>query len=38
MKIRPLSADFFQADRWTYGRTDTPNEAKSLFSLTCECI
>jgi len=32
MKIRPVTAEFFNVDRWTVGRTDRYNEAKSRFS------
>ena len=36
MKIRPLGAEFFHADRQTNRRTDRHNEANSRFSLFCE--
>ena len=37
IKIRPLWPQFFQADRRTDCRTDTPNEANSRSTLSCEC-
>ena len=36
MKIRPVRAELFHADRRTDGRTDRYNEANSRFSQLCE--
>jgi hypothetical protein len=36
MKIRPMGAEFFHADRRTEGRTDGHDEANSCFSQFCE--
>jgi len=36
MKIRPVGAELFHADRPTDGRTDRHDEASSPFSQFCE--
>ena len=36
MKIRPVGAELFHADRWTDGETRRHNEVKSCFSQFCE--
>ena len=36
IKIRPVGAELFYADRETDGRTDGHDEANTRFSLSCE--
>jgi len=38
MKIRPVRAELFCADRWMDRRTDRHDETNSCFSQFCKCL